>query len=189
MPRVKDFNEFEVLNKAMNIFWRKGYASTSIQDLVEGLGIERGSLYSCYKDKRTLFKRSLQLYESKLKQKLLVSNDPVAGIKKFILDLVKECTTNSTLRGCFLINTSLELEIHDKEIQRIVRNALNQVEDFFYDSLKSSFEQGLISDQKDFRSLAQSLLSAAVSINVLSRSRPDKNLLSNIANNALDLIS
>lgn len=188
MPRVKDFNEFEVLNKAMNIFWKKGYASTSIQDLVDGLGIERGSLYSSYKDKRSLFKKSLALYESQFKQKTLIADNPLSGISKFLLDLVKDCTGDSIGRGCFIINTSLELEIHDKEIQKFVANALSQVEDFFYKSLKLSQEKELISKTRNIRAISQSLLGAAVSINVLSRSRPDKKLLSNIAQNALDLI-
>ncbi|MEM6816141.1 MAG: helix-turn-helix domain-containing protein, partial [Bacteroidota bacterium] len=44
MPRVKLFDEYEVLDKAVNLFWRKGYYATSIQDLVDYLGVNRASL-------------------------------------------------------------------------------------------------------------------------------------------------
>jgi TetR/AcrR family transcriptional repressor of nem operon len=56
MPRVKLFDENEVLNKAMNLFWKQGYSATSIQDLVSHLGINRASLYDTYGDKEKLSK-------------------------------------------------------------------------------------------------------------------------------------
>ncbi|HJP62421.1 MAG TPA: TetR/AcrR family transcriptional regulator, partial [Mucilaginibacter sp.] len=65
MARTKDFDEDEVLEKAMNLFWLKGYNGTSMQDLVDGLGISRSSLYDTYVDKHTLFLRSLEHYKSK----------------------------------------------------------------------------------------------------------------------------
>jgi len=56
MPRVKLFDEKEVLTKAMNLFWKQGYAATSIRDLVNHLGINRASLYGTFGDKEQLFK-------------------------------------------------------------------------------------------------------------------------------------
>ena len=54
MPRVKQFNEDEVLNKAMELFWKKGYNATSMQDIVDYLGINRASLYSTFGGKKNL---------------------------------------------------------------------------------------------------------------------------------------
>jgi TetR/AcrR family transcriptional repressor of nem operon len=62
MPRVKLFDENEVLNKAMNLFWKQGYSATSIQDLVSHLGINRASLYDTYGDKEKLFFRAFEFY-------------------------------------------------------------------------------------------------------------------------------
>ena len=64
MPRVKLFDEKEVLTKAMNLFWRKGYSATSVQDLVNHLGINRGSLYDTFGNKEQLFNQSLALYRN-----------------------------------------------------------------------------------------------------------------------------
>jgi TetR/AcrR family transcriptional repressor of nem operon len=64
MARTKDFDENEVLKKAVDIFWLKGYSATSMQDLVDGLGISRSSLYDTYGDKHTLFMKALESYQS-----------------------------------------------------------------------------------------------------------------------------
>jgi len=55
MARVKEFNEVEVMDKAVELFWEKGYHATSANDLVNGLGLSRSSIYSTFTDKRTLF--------------------------------------------------------------------------------------------------------------------------------------
>jgi len=60
MARTKDFDEDKVLQKAMNLFWHKGYNGTSMQDLVDGLGISRSSMYDTFGDKHTLFIRALE---------------------------------------------------------------------------------------------------------------------------------
>jgi TetR/AcrR family transcriptional repressor of nem operon len=51
MAGVKQFNREDVLNRAMDVFWRWGYESTSIEDLVEATGIDRGSLYNTFGNK------------------------------------------------------------------------------------------------------------------------------------------
>ena len=63
MARTKDFDENEVLTKAMNLFWSRGYNATSMEDLVSGLGISRSSLYDTYTDKHTLFIKALENYQ------------------------------------------------------------------------------------------------------------------------------
>ncbi|HSH40807.1 MAG TPA: helix-turn-helix domain-containing protein, partial [Arenicellales bacterium] len=62
MSRNKAFDETEVLERAMTLFWRKGYEATSIQELVTHTGIQRGSLYATYGDKRRLFLAALDHY-------------------------------------------------------------------------------------------------------------------------------
>ncbi len=63
MARTKDFDEQEVLKKAVCLFWNKGYNATSMQDLVDQLGISRSSLYDTYGDKHTLYLKALEEYQ------------------------------------------------------------------------------------------------------------------------------
>ncbi|MEJ0106748.1 MAG: helix-turn-helix domain-containing protein [Bacteroidota bacterium] len=60
MARTKVFDEQMVLDKAMNLFWQKGYNATSAQDLVNGLSISRSSLYDTFGDKHSLFVKALK---------------------------------------------------------------------------------------------------------------------------------
>src|ERR1700743_2351628 len=59
MPRTKSFNEEDMLDKAKNLFWRKGYHGTPPQEIVDGTGLSRSSLYDTYGDKHTLFLKTL----------------------------------------------------------------------------------------------------------------------------------
>ena len=94
MPRVKLFDENEVLTKAMNLFWKQGYAATSVQDLVTHLGINRASLYDTFGDKEQLFKKSFELYRKTniegLKHFLdSQKNDVILSVQQAYFDLLK----------------------------------------------------------------------------------------------------
>ncbi|MEM8908570.1 MAG: helix-turn-helix domain-containing protein, partial [Bacteroidota bacterium] len=65
MPRIKQFDEQQALEQAMELFWEKGFHATSMQDLVSRLGINRASLYDTFGGKQALFDRALALYRQK----------------------------------------------------------------------------------------------------------------------------
>lgn len=67
MARSKEFEESVVLDKAMRLFWEQGYEKTSMTDLVNHMGIHRKSLYDTFGDKHTLFLRSVDLYDHKIR--------------------------------------------------------------------------------------------------------------------------
>src|SRR5471030_1502621 len=124
MARTKDFDEDEVLGKAIDIFWYKGYNGTSIQDLVDGLGISRSSLYDTYGDKHTLFIKALESYKKSASGDMcgIVSN--AASAKEAIRQLL-EFTTRILLndeqhKGCFLVNAEVEVAPHDKEVSDVI---------------------------------------------------------------------
>ena len=71
MPWKKQFDADSVLDKAMQAFWARGYDATSMQDLVDCTGINRGSLYATYGDKHTLFVAALRMYDEKIRRQLL----------------------------------------------------------------------------------------------------------------------
>src|ERR1700744_895769 len=108
MARSKDFDENEVLSKAIQLFWYKGYNGTSIQDLVDGLGISRSSLYDTYTDKHTLFLRALESYQNAGASKIQeIINNP--GPAKETVRRLLEFATNELLgdkqhKGCFMVN-------------------------------------------------------------------------------------
>ena len=66
MARTKEFDRIEVLDRATDLFWEKGYESTSMQDLVETMGIGRASLYDTFGSKQELFAEVLERYADRL---------------------------------------------------------------------------------------------------------------------------
>src|ERR1700733_11617740 len=93
MARTKDFDEAEVLNKAVCLFWHKGYNGTSMQDLVDALNISRSSLYDTYVDKRNLYLKALAFYQEAGATRLtdvLASNKPAKAKIRQILELVTD---------------------------------------------------------------------------------------------------
>src|SRR5271156_1610188 len=106
MARTKDFDENAVLNKAIQLFWYKGYNGTSMQDLVDGLGISRSSLYDTYTDKHTLFVKALESYQTAGANKIQEIINNSGSAKETIKKLLKLATTDllddKQQKGCFM---------------------------------------------------------------------------------------
>lgn len=189
MPWEKQFSIEGVLDKAMQTFWVHGFEATSVQDLVACTGINRGSLYATYGDKRDLFLAALKHYDETVRKGLAVEMEnrlgPREAIRQMFQAFVDRVAVQGRNCGCFLTNTALELAAHDAEIAAIVANAQTEMEDFFARSIARGQTQGEISPALDPRTVAQGLLATLQGLVVLSRSRPDPALLQAIADDAL----
>src|ERR1700679_2021995 len=113
MARTKDFDEDEVLGKAIDIFWYKGYNGTSMQDLVDGLGISRSSLYDTYGDKHTLYIKALESYQNGSSGQVCAIANGTGSAKEILKNLL-EFIVNGLLddqnhKGCFMLNAEVEV--------------------------------------------------------------------------------
>src|SRR5437868_5714416 len=113
MARSKDFDEQEVLSKAVNLFWLKGYNGTSMQDLVDGLGISRSSLYDTYGDKHSLYLKALESYQYAGNDQMCHIINSAPNAKEAIRSLLQFIANNLTQKGCFLVNAEVEVAPHD----------------------------------------------------------------------------
>ena len=182
------FDKEEVLHKAMMAFWSHGYAATSVQDLVRSMGINKGSIYNTYGNKRNLFIKALRLYNNKRKALLAGlehSESPISAIRLLFQRRIDEIFSDSERLGCFLTNTALELAAHDAEIRDMVAQRQMEIEGFFKRLIERGQANGEISEDLDVASTAQSLLASLFGILVLSRSRPEPSLLKSIADSAV----
>lgn len=193
MSRTKDFDEDKVLTKAVHLFWLKGYNGTSIQDLVDGLGISRSSLYDTFGDKHTLFLRSLENYRQMMAAKLQAAVDDAPTAKdavKGLLDLTtRELLSDTEHKGCFLVNAAVEVAPHDAEVNKIICQNDRQVEEFFYTAIKKGQEQGELSVRQDARALAAFILNSIKGIRVTAKSVNDKRLFRDIIDLTLSALN
>ena len=192
MPWEKQYDEREVLNRAMDAFWTKGYEATSISDLVEATGIHRGSLYTAYKDKRTLFIHALKHYDVEYRRDFLAKidreNAPQDAIVEVFQQVVTTARDGKDRRGCLLVNTALEIAPHDREIELIVKQSLAAVEAFFRHQIEVGQRAGTIASDVSPERTAAALLGLLLGLRVLSRSCPDQSTMSSIVDQVKTLI-
>jgi TetR/AcrR family transcriptional regulator, transcriptional repressor for nem operon len=158
MPRVKQFNEDEVLYKAMELFWEKGYNATSMQDIVTCLGINRGSLYDTFGGKQNLFDKSLSLYcsihQEGTKDFLSKQNNVKDGIRNIFKAFIGEKGQDIDRRGCFCVNSTNEVAHENEYVNELLNDNKIFYETLFYDFLSKGQENGEISKEKDIKLIA-----------------------------------
>lgn len=161
MPRPKMFNPDDALDKAMQVFWHKGYEATSMEDLLKAMDLNRGSLYDTFGDKRQLFLKVMDRYcTTFVGPKLSLLDQPgpaLPTLHQFINGMVEGGLADPQRRGCFISNTVMELSPHEIEIAGTLRQALKMAEDAFFKVLVRAKEQGELKDDKDPRALARFL--------------------------------
>ncbi len=173
MPWEKGFDTETALGDAMRVFWAKGYEATSINDLTKGMKINKGSLYNTFGSKKALFTRALLKYDRENRQNALsqleAMDDPLESIRVLFEALVAESLADEEKRGCFLVNTALELPHHSDDIAEMVTSALSDFEEFFVRRIKTGQENGSITNALEPGKTAKSLLSQVVGLRVLAR--------------------
>jgi AcrR family transcriptional regulator len=171
MARKKQYSEDEVVEKAMHLFWKKGYETTSMQMLEKEMGINKFSIYSSFGNKHGLFLESLKQYKSKIQgvlEKFKNGTKGVEDIKQFFYDSVSSNFKTDHLKGCFVTNTYNEFS--DKE-DKLIQEQMN----YFMDNLKSiiieklqmdkSKDEHTIIKQANYLLLAKHGLAAASRVN------------------------
>jgi TetR/AcrR family transcriptional regulator, transcriptional repressor for nem operon len=184
MARVKAFDEETILDKAVNLFWRKGYNGTSAQDLVDELGISRSSLYDTYGDKYQLFKNSLLQYRKKFAGAMIEMINNSEDFEKTIKDVFNYVVTESLQekcsKGCFIVNSSVELAPHNAEIAQIVNDNMQDIENALFRLIEKGQDIGQFSKSHSARSLARFIFNSISGIRVASKSGADKKVLDDI---------
>lgn len=147
MARTREFDETEILEKAVNLFWNNGYNAVSTQDLIDSFGISKSSMYGAYKDKRSLFILALQHYRQSVSEnmiQLLKSNASFEEIiSQMLHNIIHETVNDPQCKGCFIVNTAIELASHDEEILGIIRQNRTNI----IDNLSQAIQKGIDSQE------------------------------------------
>jgi TetR/AcrR family transcriptional regulator, transcriptional repressor for nem operon len=175
--RPKIFDEQEALEKASNLFWQKGYEATSTEDLIQAMGVQRGSFYHSFGSKKELFLKALDLYEisglTEFKKLLKDSKNSIELIKSTFLSMV-DCPIEEHQKGCFAGNTIAELASIDEELADKAKEYLKLMESLFFEQIKSSQATGELQTKTDAKILARYLLNLWNGINITRRIYPSK---------------
>lgn len=164
MARPRSFNEQEVLDKAMQCFWKKGYESTSISDLEEATGISRISIYNSFKDKEGLFLAVQNKYHNVAYEFINQSlSDPDLDLIIHFFDCCvapqKSAQTPSGL-GCMMVNTVLDVHNIGDSILKNVKSYREMLTNIFQRYLQQCQQAGKIKSELDSEKLAAFLLAS-----------------------------
>jgi TetR/AcrR family transcriptional repressor of nem operon len=192
MTRPKEFDPDQALDKAMEVFWRKGYEATSIEDLVTRMGINRGSLYETYGDKQQLFLAAMDRYCNGMaaeRLKLLEQPGPALDtIKNFVRDMVRMALATRR-KGCLIANTAMELASHEKAIGDRVICALGDVEEAFFKALQRAKANGELRKDQNPRALARYLTTMLQGVIVMYKAGTSTEALRDAVETALSVLN
>lgn len=178
--RPNIFQDKEIILKAQEVFWEKGFNATSLSDLSKATGAGAGSLYNTFKGgKKEIFKKSLQQRREDLNEfKIILENsdNPIKLIKDFFLSVANESKI-SHLKGCIVANTIVEMTFIDNELENDAIEILKDVEKLYTAAILAEQKKGNIKSKSPADSLAKFLITLWCGINSLRRVYPDKEIL------------
>ena len=191
MARVKEFDPDKVLVQALDLFWEQGYEHTSVQDLVNHLGIGRGSMYNAFGDKRTLFLTALDHYlkHGVARLKSLLESVPVAeAMGRLFEGFIDEIMNDDRQRGCFVVNLNTELAPRDPQVAAMLKANHQHVIGLFEQTIARAQEQGAVPADKDTQALAEFFYNTLVGMRVAARNNPERVVLERIVATALSTL-
>jgi TetR/AcrR family transcriptional repressor of nem operon len=175
LARTREFDQDEVLDAALQAFWRKGYEATSLSDLLDATGLARQSLYNAFGDKRALFLAALRRYvDAAIEQftKALEKGSVKAAIRRVFEDVPAAGKNRGC--GCFLVNSATELMPRDPEVGRLFASALDRQERALAEALRRGVRKGeLHLPPKRIGETARFLVSALQGLRVMAKAMPD----------------
>ncbi|HHG86475.1 MAG TPA: TetR/AcrR family transcriptional regulator, partial [Bacteroidetes bacterium] len=163
------------------LFWKRGYHATSIQDLVNHLGISRSSIYDTYGGKKALYNQALNAYRTSstagVSTFLQNQTNVKTGLRELFFSGIQSSLTDPDNKGCFVINTTTEMLPGDPEIQSILEENYNTFEDLFYRFLRLGEKRWEIPEGKDLRTIAGLLFTLYNGMKVVAKVQTDQKKL------------
>ena len=172
----------------MECFWRRGYEATSLRDLSDAMGLTAPSIYNAFGDKRQLFGVS-RAHNALPSAKARGGVSSQAGHqKRFFAEIVDHSINDRQRKGCFLVNSALEIAPHDAKCRTTIAAQFGDIEAFFKRCILAGQAEGTIPAEIEADEIAGLLLGVLLGIRVLARTKPRREILEGVARPALALL-
>ena len=178
MARPREFEVDQALRDAAEVFRIRGYHAASLEDLIDGTGLAKGSLYKAFHDKKSLFLGALELYSKENRAKFAATleapGSPREAIRQTLIGYVERARTASGCAGCLMTNTAVELGSQDPEIAEQVRASFEKRTDLLETAVRRAQAVGEVDPQEDPRTLAEFLDLTVQGLRVLIKTGSDE---------------
>lgn len=192
MGRQKQFDTDRALDAAMRLFWEKGYEAASMSELTAAMGVQRPSVYSAFGDKRELFEAALRKYTvdhaAGIRATLQHAGSVRQGFREVFDRVLKDGDSDRPARGCFCINTMVELAPHDERFEVLTREHQMYLAALFAEAIERGVQTGELKEISQPKALAETLVVALIGLTVLLKARPERATAERSAQTVLSLL-
>lgn len=185
MARPREFDPDAVVDRAMQVFWAKGYEAASLDDLCESTGLNRSSLYLAFGDKRALFLQTIERYGDGAVARIGAALSRPVPIREalagFLSEMIDQIIAGPGRSGCFIGNCAAEVARHDRAAAASVRRNLQRVEAAFRDGFARARARGELMADADIDALARFFVASTQGLRLIGKSTADREVLQDIA--------
>jgi TetR/AcrR family transcriptional repressor of nem operon len=184
MARTRAFDEDEVMERAMLVFWRRGYQATTLTELLAAMRLSKSSFYETFGTKRDLLLTAMRRYAASgmggLIAPLLAPDASRPAIEATLANMVRHARSPAGRRGCLVNNTLGEVAPNDPVVFAATRAVLEQLETLLIGVVTRAQERGEVTRKERPRALARFLATTFGGLNLVAKARPDKTTLDEV---------
>lgn len=193
MGRHKQFVKEDALDAAIDVFCRRGFEGTGIQDLVDGLGLNRSSIYAEFGSKQGLFDQAVAHYmKESVSQKIIDAprDEPILSLLQRVLEpIIENAVSGEGRSGCLVIAAVTTSDDPESQFMRQTRANILQFEANLYARLLIAQERGEIASDSDAMALARGFINGLHGLRVTCKLRPEPDVLRDIVNQLLSQVA
>jgi len=162
MARTVEFNECEIIDKAMNVFWEKGYQATSMQDLVDAMQINRSSIYNTFGDKHQLFMKCISIYFENAMLEIKEKVAKQSSAKQALINIIKDKAAwiVDCEKGCLGIKTVFEIAPEDNEVRKQMSKNNEIFLQFLSEVVQKAIDDKELDDSEDAMLMAEYIMTS-----------------------------
>ncbi len=187
LGRPREFDEEAALEKILNVFWSKGFEGTSLSDLTAATGLQKGSLYAAFGDKRAMYQKALALYDRTVingaTTMLVASDSPEQALDTLLQSSIDTALKKKNRRGCFLCNATVDQAAVDAETEKVVQASLGRLRRALQELLVKLPVTAIDADQRQAK--AEHLLAVYFGLNVMAKAGHPEDALRQAKDDAL----
>jgi TetR/AcrR family transcriptional repressor of nem operon len=189
MVRTRTFDPSTALKQAVELFASKGYAETSMEDIVEATGVSRYGIYGTFGNKRELFEQALDRYADSMGKhtflRLLEPDASLEHIRRIFQERVADMCCQEENKGCLFIHTAMGLAPKDDDLREVLQKFMRRMSKLFAIGLESAKEKGEVRKSLDTKAAGELLTSTMFGLGVMGRTGFTREMLDNIVENTL----
>jgi TetR/AcrR family transcriptional regulator, transcriptional repressor for nem operon len=189
--RPREFDEKQALQAALEVFWRRGYEGATCEELLSAMGINSGSMYAAFGDKRVLYDRAFDLYcETALGRGMKILDGPGTPLEnvKALVRCWGEFMSSPGCKGCFIDHTLIEFGNEKKGVAQLARRAMKRMQDAMEQKLVAARDSGEWTGGVGPAEMAAFLVNTKRGLSVMARAGAGKKAIQAVADTTLSLM-